>query len=73
MNIVEGLRILNDCARIKKLVGLNANYPYTLEQVVDAALIVKQEIDGFNERVKLAEQRMRAAEARAAKKTQNEV
>lgn len=71
MNIIEASRILNDCVRIQKLAGLQALYPYTIEQLADAGMAIKTTLEAqvmdLRSALKLAEMQKRAAEARAKK------
>jgi hypothetical protein len=71
MTIVQALAIINDCARIKKLAGGLAMYPYSVEQVVEAALEISHELraqtSALQEQLKTVNAQLRMSNARAAK------
>lgn len=76
MNIVQALAIVNDCVRIKKLVGMNADYPYTVEQIAEAAQemhrTLSAELTHVKDQLSAAQAQLRAANARAAKAAKSE-
>ena len=71
MSFVNAVDTLNNCRRIKVLAGVNADYPYTVEQVAEAGMLVMDQLTGQNkklaEELKLVKQQLSAANARAAK------
>jgi hypothetical protein len=44
MNLVQALDLTNDVARARKLMGMNAVYPYKPDQFVDALLALRDEL-----------------------------
>jgi hypothetical protein len=66
-NLVQALEIANDCARAKKLMGMNTVYPYKPEQFVDALLSLREKIQEQLTTIKTLEAQLRAANARVAK------
>ena len=71
MNLVQAFAIIHDCARIKKLAGGLAMYPYTVEQVAEAAIEISHELRAQNDDLKkqlaLVNKQLSIANARAAK------
>jgi hypothetical protein len=71
MNILDASRILNDCQRIQKLAGLQAMYPYTIEQLAEAGMSIKTTLEAqlteTRAALKLSDMQKRAAEARSKK------
>jgi hypothetical protein len=67
MNLIQALDIVNDCARTKKLMGMNAVYPYKEFQFVDALLALREEVQAQLVKIKQLEAQLRASNARAAK------
>jgi hypothetical protein len=67
MNLVQSLDIVNDVARARKLMGMNAVYPYKPEQFVDALMALRDHIQEQLVKIKALEAQLRAANARAAK------
>lgn len=67
MNLVQALDIINDCARAKKLMGMNAVFPYKENQFVDALMAMREEVQRQLVQIKQLEAQLRASNARAAK------
>lgn len=67
MNLVQSLEIVNDCSRAKKLMGMNAVFPYKPEQFVDALLALQAHVQQQLTKIKQLEAQLRASNARAAK------
>lgn len=67
MNLIQALDVVNDCARTKRLMGMNATYPYKEFQFVDALLALRDEIQSQLTKIKQLEMQLRASNARASK------
>lgn len=67
MNLVQALDIANDCSRAKNLMGMNAVFPYTQNQFVDAILTLQGQIETQLTKIKSLEAQLRASNARAIK------
>lgn len=67
MNLIQALDVVNDCARTKKLMGMNAVYPYKEFQFVDALMALREELQAQLVKIKQTEATLRAAQARLAK------
>lgn len=71
MNIVQALAVVNDCARIKKIAGQLAMYPYSTDQLAEAALEIHhgltQELNLVKDQLSVVKKQLSMANARAAK------
>lgn len=67
MNLVQSLDIVNDVARARKLMGMNAIYPYKPDQFVDALIALRDQVQEQLVKIKQLEAQLRAAHARASK------
>lgn len=67
MNLIQALDIVIDCERTKKLMGMNAVYPYKEFQFVEALIALRAELQTQLTKIKQMDHTLRAANARLAK------
>jgi len=71
MNIAQALAIVNDCARIRKLAGQLAMYPYSTDQLAEAALMIHDTMAAERnlalDQLSVVKKQLSMANARAAK------
>lgn len=67
MNLVQAIELTNDCQRARKLMGMNAIYPYTPDQFVNALGAFHGQISEQLAHIKKLEAQLRAANARGVK------